>query len=179
MSTVVLFSSEYFRYNGNIQYCFTPERKCRLWLIRMTSRPWAAAVPRLLRERSLKGIDLVKFGGLRRQGSISAIVHSPRPPEVMTLIKIASAIQQAERALFKREPEPIPLWEFFVTDEQATLLRANEAHRASLVKPPEPSEDAKAFEQFKRWMEWQESTKGAEQPAPPPRIVAGKGGKKR
>jgi hypothetical protein len=175
MSSLLVFKPEYFRPNGNIHYCFTLNRKCRLPSTGMTSRPWAAAVPRLLRERGLKGIDLVKSGGLKRQGAISDIVHAPRPPEVMSLIKIAAAIQQAERVIYKRDPAPIPLWEFFVNDDQAALLRANEAHRASLVKPPEPSEDEKAYAQFKQWMEWQKASGGAEPPVhQAPRIIAAK-----
>lgn len=116
---------------------------------------------------------MVKHGGLKRQGSISAVVHSPRPPEVMTLIKIAAAIEAAERKVYAKTPAPIPLWEFFVSDEQAALLRADDAHRASLVKPPEPSAEQKAFEQFQQWQEWQRSTAAAEHSAAP-KIVKGK-----
>lgn len=124
MSTVLLFRSQYFRSDVNIQDCFTVERQCRLTRT-VDERPWAAALSRLLATVRRKDGTLWKKGELAekagmRAGNISAMLHSPTCPEIPTLQALAKALG-------------VPLWEFFVSDEQAAILHAQAKQRASLM----------------------------------------------
>jgi hypothetical protein len=155
MSTLLLFNQQSLRFSVNIQPCFTLQRKCRLTFPYMVERPWARAVDRLMKERGLKDIELVGKGGITRQGTISAVRNSPRPPKTDTLMRIAAAIQDAQRLKHGVPPQPVPLWEFFVTDEQSALLRQHAAGIAALTKPAEPTPEEKEFALFLKFKEFQ------------------------
>jgi len=61
-----------------------------------------------------------------RPATISALINSDTPPEVATLQKIAD--------VFK-----VDLWEFFVSDEQAGLLRVKRQQHDALIAEEEVS----------------------------------------
>jgi hypothetical protein len=170
MSTFVLFRRQLFPHRVNIQSCFTLQRKDKLWCIRMVTRPWANAVTRLLRERGLKGKDLVDHGRLKRQGTVSAVMNSEKTPKLATLLNIAQAIEKADHYLHATNSRgPVETWEFFVNEDQSALLRTHDAQRAALVKPPPTSEQERQFAEFLEFQEFQKAQ--AETQAQPRRQV--------
>lgn len=125
----MLFQRHFLRFKQNIPYCFTLERQSRLFSV-VPNRPWAAALERLLRERHMKKGELAELADMRA-GNISRILNSPRPPEVPTLQRIAAALG-------------VELWEFFVSDEQAMVLRAQTKQRQVII---DEQDTLKRFEQ--------------------------------
>jgi transcriptional regulator with XRE-family HTH domain len=121
VSRVIAFNRKYFRCSVNIQDCFSLERKTILAAI-VTTRTWAVGLHRLLAERrGLKKGDLAEMAGVR-PALISAVANSSTPPEISSLQRIASGFTKFDRKHDPLAPD-VELWEFFVTDEQAAILR--------------------------------------------------------
>ena len=121
LSTVIVFNRNFFRYNANIQDCFSVNRKSRLMLT-VNDRPWVNGLNRLLAERGgLKKGQLAEVGNLR-PALISAVANSPKPPDIKSLLRIAEAFTAYDRKFNPNAPG-VELWEFFVSDEQAAALR--------------------------------------------------------
>ena len=129
MSSTLLFHRHFLRSSVNIPTGLAPERQCRLPFV---DRPWASGLHRLLAERRMKKQDLADLAGVR-PGTISAVVNSPRPPEIPTLQRLAEGFTKYDRQANPRAPE-VPMWHFFVTDEQAALLTASASKHQELVK---------------------------------------------
>lgn len=120
MSTVLLFRRKYFRSAVNIQHCFSLQRKCRLWSVK--DRPWANGLNRLLSaRRGLKKGTLAEMADVR-PALISAVANSSKPPQIPTLQRIANGFTKYDRKSASDAPD-VELWEFFVSDEQAAVLR--------------------------------------------------------
>ena len=106
-------------------------------------RPWAAGLARLLRERGdLQKGELAGYcapkqaGGVPfRPGTISVVAKSSRMPDIHTLQRIADGFTAYDRRVNGGDPAAptVNLWEFFVTDEQASLLRNACAAQRALV----------------------------------------------
>lgn len=169
MSTVIPFRVAFLRSGGIIPTCITLERQNRLVPTVTMNRPWAAALARLLRERDVKKRDLSVYG-LKRAGTISDVLHQPKQPDIRTLQQLADVFTAYDRRADggQADAPAVPLWEFFVSDEQSALLRAQAAHQASLIKPPEPTEEEKEFRRYLRFKEWEASQReqSGEQTAP-------------
>jgi len=135
MSSPILFNKQYLRFGVNIPYCFSPKRK-NILLDIVTSRPWANGLNRLLAERrGLKKGQVAEVGKFR-PALISAVLNSPKPPEIDTLQRIANGFTKYDRHLNPKAPA-VELWEFFVTDEQASLLREKAVQHQSLAREEE------------------------------------------
>lgn len=135
MSTVIAFNRKYLPQGVNILNCFSPERKGRLPFT-VLDRPWANGLNRLLAERrGLKKGQLAEVGGFR-PALISAVINSPTAPEVETLTKIAKGFTTYDRKHDPKAPD-VELWEFFVSDEQAALLRVKATQHQSLAREEE------------------------------------------
>lgn len=166
MSSVVLFNRKYLPLSVNIHSCFSAERKNILPPI-VLSRPWANGLNRLLAERrGLKKGKLAELGQFR-PALISSVLNAPTPPEIDTLMRIAMGFTKFDRKHDPKAPD-VELWEFFVTDEQAAVLR----ERA--VKAKAASDDevllARAMQLFTESLS-KARAEQAEPPAPP-RVVA-------
>lgn len=122
MSTVILFTGKYLRQNENIYNCFSVERKRRL-LSTVMDRPWANGLNRLLAERrGLKKGQLAEIGHFR-PALISAVLSPDTTyPDIESLTKIAHGLTVYDRVTNPHAPD-VELWEFFVSDEQAAVLR--------------------------------------------------------
>jgi len=129
MSSTLLFRRHLLRSSVIIPTGLAPDRQCRLPFV---DRPWATGLHRLLADRRMKKQDLADLAGVRA-GTISAVVNSPRPPEIPTLQRLAEGFTKYDRQGNPRAPE-VPLWHFFVTDEQAALLTASATKHQELVK---------------------------------------------
>ena len=130
--------------------CITPQSKGKLASTAMDA-PWAAALSRLLSERGLNAVDLIGHGGVTRGPTISAILNPRTMPKVATLQQIANALEMADR--FKNGQKSrghVPLWEFFVSSDQAELLRKDAAHKAHLAAPPLSEEDRRLLDLGRR-----------------------------
>jgi hypothetical protein len=159
VSTVLLFGRQYFRYDDNIGYCFTLERQTRLDDTGM-ERPWAHALNRLLQERGLRKGELADLcrdrkGQPMRAGNISAILNSPRPPEIPTLQRLIQGFDAWHDTHKGSELPRVKLWEFFVSDEEAHLLREKRKQHERLAAPEEPDAKRELFDQFVAFMEQQ------------------------
>src|SRR6185436_20472393 len=120
MSSTIQFPLSYFHSDGNIPTCITLERQNRLSIRNRVHRPWAAALARLLRERGVKKTDLAAYG-LKRVGTISDVLHQPKRPDIRTLQHLADVLTKFDRRAKGGRPDApdVPLWEFFVSDEQS------------------------------------------------------------
>jgi transcriptional regulator with XRE-family HTH domain len=98
----------YFDNHVKIHPCISYWRKSRLPATVTEAYPWDRALTRLLVEKGWKSTVLAEKAGVP-QSRISELRKTDRPymPLVQTL---AAALQ-------------VPLWEFFVTDEQSRVLR--------------------------------------------------------
>ena len=113
----------------------------------MPDRPWIAAFERLMRERQgLKKQALAELGQFA-PARISTLLNPPKPPkdwstpDVGSLQALAEAFTKWDRFAPgnpRRNPSApaVELWEFFVSDQQAAVLRAQAAHHAALIQPP-------------------------------------------
>lgn len=120
LSRPVLFNRNYLRSGVIIQHCFPLERQCR---VRDVERPWATGLARLLADRHLKKGDLAELAGVRA-GTISAVANSPKAPDIATLRRLADGFTKHDRHPDRNPHAPaVQLWEFFISDEQAALLR--------------------------------------------------------
>jgi len=136
LSTLFVFRRKYYRFNGNIQDCFSLKRKGRL-SDTVHTRPWANGLHRLISERQgLKKGQLAKLAAIR-SGFISVVANakSDKNFEVQGLQRLADGFTKFDRLTNPHAPA-VEIWEFFVTDEQSALLR----DRAS--KAQADSEDA-------------------------------------
>ena len=142
MSTVIPFKNHCLRFNGNMLGCITLERKCRLSYT-VAVKPWAAALQRLLRERP--GLEKGALARLcpDRDGSWSESKTAPKhlpigrisdllnpnrgAPHVATLQRLVEGFNRWNRLNPEANLAEVQLWEFFVTDEQSTVLRNREA----------------------------------------------------
>lgn len=101
-------------------------------ILALVDRPWAYGLSRLLTARPglKKGVlaDLADIKG----GTISGLLNGPKPPHVATLQKIADAITAYDRDKNPHAPD-VQLWEFFVTDEQAAILRESASQRRQIA----------------------------------------------
>ena len=88
-------------------------------------RPWAGGLDRLLKERQLKKSKFAELAGIRA-ATISVALHSARGPAIETLMALCRGFTTYDKRVNPTAPD-VELWEFFVTDEQATLLRKNVA----------------------------------------------------
>lgn len=147
MSRPLLFQAYYLRQNVNIPTCFTAERKNILADV-VQNRPWANGLNRLLAERRGLKKGQVAEAGKFRPALISGVLNSPKAPDISTLQRIASAITTIDRRGNHAAPA-VELWEFFVTDEQAAVLRER-AEKARSVQV-EPSDDV-LMEQFREFL---------------------------
>jgi hypothetical protein len=86
----------------------------------------------MLAERRLKKGDLSDLSGVRA-GTISAVANSPTSPEVDTLQRLLDGFTKFDQSLNPNAPA-VCLWEFFVSDEQAALLRQAEHSRQQAIK---------------------------------------------
>ena len=156
MSRVFQFRSSYLHFAGIIPPCITLERKYRLVPVGL-HRPWATALSRLLRERGVKKSDLMAYG-LKRAGTISDVLHQPKQPDVRTLQNLADVFTAYDRRSDggRADAPPVPLWEFFVSDDQAELLRTHQAQRDALVKPPPTTEEEREFAEFQQFRKWKQ-----------------------
>jgi len=102
----------------------------------MLTRPWANGLLRLLAERRGLKKGQVAEAGKFRAALISAVLNSPKPPKIATLQKIASGFTRVDRHRNPKAPD-VELWEFFVSDEQADLLRAKNQQHQNLAKEEE------------------------------------------
>jgi hypothetical protein len=135
LSTAILFNRQYLRSTANILDCFSVERKNILGST-VSSRPWANGLNRLLAERrGLKKGRVAEVGHFR-PALISAVLNSPKPPEIETLQRIATGFTTYDRELNPRAPE-VELWEFFVSNEQAALLREKAVQHQTLAREEE------------------------------------------
>jgi len=128
MSTWFLFQRHKFRHSVNIPTGLSVERKS---IVLSVDRPWAFGLSRLLADRRLKKGDLAELAGVR-PGTISAVANSPKAPDVSTLQRLADGLTQFDRRGNPAAPT-VELWEFFVTDEQAALLRESASKQQQLV----------------------------------------------
>jgi hypothetical protein len=80
-----------------------------------------------------------KIGKPFRAGTISAVVNSNKMPDIDTLQRIADGFTAYDRRPKGGNPSApeIPLWEFFVDDEQARLLRTAQAAKQAIVPQEE------------------------------------------
>ncbi len=129
MSSPLLFQPHYLRYSVNIPTGLTIYRQS---IVLVVDRPWALGLHRLLAERRLKKSDLAELADVRA-GTISAVVNSPRPPEVPTLQRLADGFTKFDRRGNPQAPA-VALWQFFVSDEQAALLTESASQRREMVK---------------------------------------------
>lgn len=95
-------------------------------------RPWADGLARLLTDRRLKKGDLADLAGVRA-GTISAVANSPKSPDIATLQRLADGFTAHDRRIDPKAPV-VALWEFFVSSEQAALLRQASHSQQQLVK---------------------------------------------
>lgn len=128
LSSPVLFKGNFLRHNDNIHDCFTLQRKR---IVSTVERPWAAGLARLLTDRRLKKGDLADLAGVRA-GTISAVANSPKAPDIATLQRLADGFTRHDRLSHPQAPA-VGLWEFFVSDEQAALLRESAHKQQQLV----------------------------------------------
>jgi transcriptional regulator with XRE-family HTH domain len=132
LSSVLPFHRKYFRYNVNIPTGLTLERQR---IIPNVERPWATGLTRLLTDRRLKKGDLAELAGVR-PGTISAVANSPKAPDVATLQRLADGFTKHDRKGHPHAPA-VGLWEFFVSDEQAALLRQSAKAQETLIRREE------------------------------------------
>lgn len=180
MSTVILFSRKYLRYNANIQHCFSLQRKSRLLCIVIDS-PWASGLSRLLAERrGLNKEDLAtlvppdKKGRVFRPAMISKLAKGRTDRFLMSfLVRLAIGFTTYDRKLNLDAPD-VELWEFFVSDEQAAVLR----ERALKTRAESGNELL-----VKQFAEFLKQGAPVAMPAPPPPVIVEvqkrKGGKRR
>lgn len=134
MSSVLLFKRHYCGFSANILTCFAFERKSRMGDV---DRPWGAALARLLAERrGLTKGTLAELADDMRPGTISSIVKSDKAPEVATIQRLADGFTKWDRKHNHNAPA-VPLWEFFVSDQQAALLRASATKHQELISQEE------------------------------------------
>lgn len=96
-------------------------------------RPWAYGLSRLLTARpGLKKGVLAERADLKG-GTISGLLNGPKPPHVATLQKLADALTAYDRLKNPQAPA-VQLWEFFVSDEQAMILKQADQTRQHLAK---------------------------------------------
>lgn len=129
MSSVLLFQRYFYRQSVNIPAGLTLERHCRLHGV---TRPWVNGLARLLADRRLKKGDLAELARVR-PGTVSAVANSPKSPDIATLQKLADGFTKHDRAKTPSAPA-VELWEFFVNDEQAHILRTASHTRQQLAK---------------------------------------------
>lgn len=132
LSTPLLFQRHFFLSNVNIHHCFPFWRKDRLLDV---GRPWANGLARLLGERRLKKGELAELADVR-PGTVSAVANSPKAPDVATLQRLADGFTKFDRRGHPTAPA-VELWEFFVSDEQAALLRQSAHKQQQLVQQEE------------------------------------------
>jgi hypothetical protein len=148
-----------------MQTCITTCRNDRLVWTLMSHRPWAVGLARLLRERSLENKDLLPYG-LSRSGTISDVLHQPHKPSIATLQQLCQVFTAYDRRDGNVHALAVELWEFFVSDEQAKVLRTLTAQQAALLKPAEPTPEEKEFQQFLKIKQWQ-AQQAADKAEPP------------
>lgn len=108
----------HLRHAVNIPSCISQWRNGRLGSAVTGGFPWGRAVDRLLAEKGWKQAHLAKRAGTA-SSRISEMKVSDRP--YMPLVQsLADAFG-------------VPLWEFFVTDEQSAALREVERARTAAV----------------------------------------------
>jgi hypothetical protein len=181
VSTVLLFRRTFLRLNVNIQSCFTPQRNDKLKTPVRNERPWASAIYRLLRERGLNAVDLIGHAGFKRGPTISAYMNSEKAsPNVASLRQIANAIEAADKRLNDKNAKgPVEFWEFFVSEDQADLLRKAAAARQQLAGGGLSDEDKRDLELARRVRAAMDADKAdksepVQEPVAPPRVVQAK-----
>ena len=154
MSTTISFNRQYLRYRVNIQDCFSLQRKRKL-ILPVNMSPWTAGLARLLAER--RGLTKDKLALLAppdekgrpfRPAMISKIAKGDSDLFLVSyLTRLAQGFTKFDRDKTqnsKADPDApaVELWEFFVSDEQAAVLR----ERA--VKTRQPAIDDSLVQEF-------------------------------
>jgi transcriptional regulator with XRE-family HTH domain len=129
LSSPVLFKGKFFRSSVNIHHCFPLQRQR---IVQSMHRPWASGLARLLADRRLKKGDLAELAGVR-PGTISAVANSPKSPDIATLQRLADGLTKHDRHANPTAPA-VQLWEFFVSDEQAALLRQSASNNQVILE---------------------------------------------